>query len=269
MDPDYSLTRTRLADLGLTGKDVAVHSSLRSFGRVEGGAETVVRALLDVCGTVLMPSFCSIGRTNAPHGDRPAQNAWDYSPSNPVSNPGRPFDPSAFGPASDMDTADMGQVPLTLLRRRGTTRSQHPSVSWAANGPSAAHYTSDHVPDDPNLPLKRLSERGGYILLLGVGLEACTAGHLGEEMAGRRPFIRWVLYADGQVRRVREYGCSDGFGKLAEYVEPAAARTTIGQCEAVSYPVTPFVQTIAQTIRTTPATTANKVPLSLAAIQPP
>ena len=255
MGTDYSLIRTRLADLGLTGKDVAAHSSLRSFGHVEGGADTVVRALLDVCGTVLMPSFCSIGRTNAPDGDRPAQNAWDYSPSNPESNPGRPFDPSAFGPASDIDTEDMGQVAQALLRRRRTMRSQHPSVSWAASGPSAAHYTSDHVPDDPNLPLERLSERDGYILLLGVGLEACTAVHLGEEMAGRRPFIRWVLYADGQVRRVREYGCSDGFGRLAEYVEPLAARTTIGQCAAVSYPVAPFVQTIARIINTRPETT--------------
>lgn len=36
---------------------VIVHSSLSSFGHVEGGAAAVCRALLDPCGTVLMPAF--------------------------------------------------------------------------------------------------------------------------------------------------------------------------------------------------------------------
>ncbi len=251
MNNDSRLIRAGLDALDLMGKDVAVHSSLRSFGHVEGGAETVVRALLETCGTVLMPSFCSIGRTTAPPGDQPVQNAWDYSLRKPQSNPERAFDPSDFGPASDMDTPDMGQIALALLRRQGTMRSQHPSVSWAANGPSAAQYMADHVPNDPNRPLKWLSERGGHILLLGVGLKVCTAVHLAEEMAGRRPFIRWVRYSDGQVRRVREYGCSDGFDKLAKHVEPAATRTTIGQCVAVTYPMQWFVETIAKTISAT------------------
>ena len=29
-----------------------------------GRADTVVRALLEVCGTVLVPAFCEIGRTD-------------------------------------------------------------------------------------------------------------------------------------------------------------------------------------------------------------
>ena len=50
-----------LRELGLTrGAGVMVHSSLKSFGRVEGGARTVIAALMEVitpAGTLMMPSF--------------------------------------------------------------------------------------------------------------------------------------------------------------------------------------------------------------------
>ncbi len=255
MSIDGQTIQTGLAELGLTGRDVAVHSSLSSFGHVIGGAETVVRALLNVCGTVLMPTFCSIGRTNAPADDRPAQNCWDYQARDREMEPIVPFDPTAFDRTSALDVDEMGQIPAALLRHTDTIRSQHPSVSWAANGPLAEHYTSDHLSDDPNLPLKRLSDTGGHILLIGVGLRVCTAVHLAEELSGRRPFIRWVLYADGKVRRVREYGCSDGFAKLATHVEALANRRTIGRSPAVSYPVKPFVEAIVKVIRSQPAIT--------------
>ena len=252
---DGQTIQTDLAELGLTGSDVAVHSSLRSFGQVSGGAETVVDALLNVCGTVLVPTFCGIGRTNAPAGDRPAQNAWDYDASDPRTEPIEPFDPAIFDRTSSMDVAEMGQIPAALLQHPGTVRSQHPSVSWAANGSLAQHYTSDHLPDDPNLPLKRLSDSEGLIVLLGVGLTVCTAVHLAEELSGRRPFIRWVLYADGEVRRIREYGCSDGFGNLTQHVETLGKRCTIGGSLAVAYPLKPFIEETASAISSQPGIT--------------
>lgn len=255
MNTHKRLIEASLNELGLSGRDVAVHSSLRSFGYVNGGAETVVQALLGVCGTVLMPTFCGIGRTNAPDGDRPEQNAWDYSAGRIETDPVTPFDPTTFDRTSDVDAAEMGRIPVALLRQPNTIRSQHPSVSWAANGLRATDYTADHLPDDPNLPLKRLAEREGYILLLGVGLSACTAVHLGEELAGRRPFIRWVLHADGKIRRIREYGCSDGFDKFTPYVETLAKRCAIAGCSVACYPIKPFVETITQVIESQPEIT--------------
>lgn len=244
-----------LSELGLTGQDVAVHSSLRSFGYVIGGAETVVHALLKVCGTVLIPTFCGIGRTNPPPDDRPLQNGWDYEAYHHKTETIVPFDPTTFDRTSDVDVAEIGQIPAALLQCEDTIRSQHPSVSWAGNGPMARYYTSGHSPDDPNLPLKRLSEKGGFVLLLGVGLTACTAVHLAEELAGRQPFIRWVLYADGKIRRVREYGCSDGFANLAPHVEVLPRRCSIGQCQVVSYPIKSFVEALVQAIRSHPEVT--------------
>src|SRR4051794_21215953 len=60
-----ALQRTDLVDgfrrVGLrAGQVVLVHSALRTFGEVEGGAETVVDALLDVVGprgTLVVPTF--------------------------------------------------------------------------------------------------------------------------------------------------------------------------------------------------------------------
>src|SRR5512137_2148127 len=46
-----------LRDLRLGEAPVIVHSSLKSFGQVDGGAQTVVNALTIVFPTVLMPTF--------------------------------------------------------------------------------------------------------------------------------------------------------------------------------------------------------------------
>src|SRR5262245_37114770 len=43
--------------LDLSGQVVCVHSSLRSFGQVSGGARAVVQAFLDEGCTLLVPTF--------------------------------------------------------------------------------------------------------------------------------------------------------------------------------------------------------------------
>jgi aminoglycoside 3-N-acetyltransferase len=255
MGIDGETIQEGLCELGLQGQDVAVHSSLKSFGRVSGGARAVLHALLDVCGTAIMPAFCEIGRTNPPPDDRPLRNGWDYQNYRIETAGITPFDPHTFDETSELNVDEMGRIPAEFLKTSGTVRSKHPSVSWAANGPLAGWYVSNHGADDPNLPLKRLQQRQGHVLLLGVGLEACTAVHLGEEIAGRRPFIRWILYADGAIRRVREYGCSDGFAKLEPFVSPFARRASIGQCQAVAYPIGPFVDAVARAITAQPELT--------------
>ncbi|MGQ9530746.1 MAG: AAC(3) family N-acetyltransferase [Candidatus Bathycorpusculaceae bacterium] len=61
------------------------------------------------------------------------------------------------------------------------TRSQHSSQSIAAIGPKAKEITS--AGDGKSLDgWKILYELDGYILLIGVGLEVCTAMHLAEGM---------------------------------------------------------------------------------------
>ena len=243
-----------LIELGLEGKAIEVHSSLSSFGDVEGGAETVVHALLNVCSTVLAPTYSGIGRISPPGNDRPTQNGTNYDDFYISPEDVTPFDSETFGADSEIDP-EMGVIPKTILQTPETIRSKHPSVSWAVNGRNAAFYIHLHPPDDPMRLLKKLFEANGYVLMLGVPLSECTALHLAEEFAGRRPFIRWTLYSDGVVRRMREYGCSGGFPKLEPHLEPFAKRVKIGQCNAVSYRIRELVDTGAEIMRRTPKIT--------------
>ena len=254
-DVNQATIKAGLHELGLRNQDMAVHSSLTSFGYVTGGAQAVIQASLDVCGTVLMPTFCEIGRTNPPPEDRPDQNGWDYEAYRVDTTDIAPFDPNAFDKTTGLNVSEMGRIPAEFLRLDGTVRSKHPSVSWAASGPDAEWYVAGHGANDPNLPLKRLRQRQGLVLLLGVDLAGCTAVHLAEEMAGRRPFIRWILHADGIVRRVREYECSDAFPKLAPHVEQLARHVDLGPCRAVCYSIDKLVSAIVQVLKAEPEIT--------------
>ena len=72
-----------LRSLGLDLRSaVIVHSSLRSFGPVGGGAEAVCAALVEVCGTVLLPAgtWDLTGVPAPPHLVRP-HNAYRTAPS--------------------------------------------------------------------------------------------------------------------------------------------------------------------------------------------
>jgi aminoglycoside 3-N-acetyltransferase len=64
-------------------------------------------------------------------------------------------------------------------------------------------------------PLERLVDADGVVILMGVGLTRLTLGHLAEERAGRRPFLRWARMRDGTVGRVQVGSCSEGFDNLA------------------------------------------------------
>ena len=46
--------------LGLARLPLMIHSSLRSFGRVEGGPQTVLDAFLEQGCTVMVPTFSSV-----------------------------------------------------------------------------------------------------------------------------------------------------------------------------------------------------------------
>ena len=100
-----------LRSLGVRrGGSLLVHSSLRSLGRVPGGAETVVRGLLAALGedgTLLMPAL-----------------TYEFVRShNPV------FDVRGT-------PSNVGLIPEDFRLRPGTQRSIHPTHSVCAVGPA-------------------------------------------------------------------------------------------------------------------------------------
>ncbi len=120
-----SLVRA-FADLGLgPGMTVMVHASLGQVGWTEGGAGTVVRALLARLGpegTLVMPA--ATPELSHPNG------APDGLP--PV------FD-AATTPSS------MGAISDAFRSTPGTLRSAHPLNSVCARGPRAQEITGEHA----------------------------------------------------------------------------------------------------------------------------
>lgn len=196
-----------LSALGVTpGMVLLVHSSLSSLGWVCGGAVAVVLALEKVLGpdgTLVMPAHS---------GDLSDPSKWRNPP---VPEPWWEVIRRET-PAYDVDmtpTRGVGAVPECFRKQKGTLRSAHPEVSFAARGPMAEELTRGDPLDFPSgdgSPLGRLYELDGWVLLLGTGSECVSSLHLAEYRArylGRKvvrcgaPVAvdgerRWVEYDD-------------------------------------------------------------------------
>ena len=114
-----------LVRLGIAqGDTLFIHSSLKSLGYVEGGAQTVIGALQDAVGpqgTLLLPTYYLPGGTV-----RATCEMKDYV-----------FDPRRHG-------THMGRLPEAFLASAGVRRSIHPTHSVSAWGRHAADLTEAH-----------------------------------------------------------------------------------------------------------------------------
>jgi len=151
-----------LVKLGLKpGDTIGVHSSLSSFGHVEDGADTVIDALLETVGergNVVMSTHSANLSEDKRTPEMIAMGiSWLFKilPYNPDTTP-----------------VTTGIIPETFRKRKGVVRGLHPSLSIAASGPKAEMLSEGW---------HRLLELDGYILLIGVGLDRCTAMHLAEK----------------------------------------------------------------------------------------
>lgn len=156
----------RFRRVGVQSRDVVlVHSALRRLGPVEGGADTVIDALLEAAGpegTVAVPTHTFA-----------------------VVNAKQPVFHQTLTPSN------VGTLTNVFRARPDAIRGLHPTHSVAAIGRRAAELVDGHERDEtpcsPTSPYGRLREWGGKVLLVGVGLEACTFFHGCEEWA-RMPF---------------------------------------------------------------------------------
>jgi aminoglycoside 3-N-acetyltransferase len=148
------------AELGLPkGAIVMVHSSLSRFGYVEGGADTVIDALLESIGeegTLVMPALSF---------------SW-------LGNP--PFE-------KEKTPSRVGAITEAFRKRKGVLRSSHPTHSICAFGPKAELIVSQHSPDEPVFSKEgafgKLYELDAFILMLAP-LNTNTLMHMAEEWGG-------------------------------------------------------------------------------------
>jgi len=243
--------RDAVKQLDLTGRPLCVHSSLRSFGGLEGGAASIIEGLLAEGCTLLVPSFSDGFLVPPPPEQRPARNGWDYD-WQPDSSEGTNL---VYTPDTDAVDRDMGMLAAAVVAHPGRSRGNHALNSFAAVGPLAHRLISRQRPLDVYGPLKELAEADGFIVLMGVGPERMTLIHLAEAMAGRRLFRRWANGPDGRSMMYETGGCSEGFGNLEPILSPLALKAQVGQSRWRAFFARSTLESLAGMIRSRPDVT--------------
>ena len=180
---------------------VIVHSSLKAIGEVEGGAETILDALIEY--------FADSGLLCIP------THTWDT----------RVLD------FNNVRTC-IGVLPTVAAKRAGGVRSLNPTHSMVVFGKGAEEFVECEKtvdsPVSPNGCYSELYKRNGFILLIGVGQEKNTFIHCVEEILQIKNRISEscektkIIYPDGreEIRYIKVFledgvpDASNFFGKF-------------------------------------------------------
>jgi aminoglycoside 3-N-acetyltransferase len=173
-----------------------VHCRMSALGHVVGGAETVVRALLDALG---------------PEGTLVAYTGWEDAPPDDLDaldeEARRAYldEHPAYDPCVALSRRDHGRVPEALKTWPGALHSGHLEAGVAAVGPLAREITASHPYDDAygaGTPYATLVERGGQVAMLGAPLDTMTLVHHAEAVAQvpgkRRVGYRYPIFEGGE-----------------------------------------------------------------------
>ena len=203
----------------IPGDGLFVHSSMRAIGPMVGGAQCIVRTMLDVIGDdglLAMPGFSSDAYFHS-HFDPARLSATEITE---VERAVPGFDPR-LSPASSM-----GVIAETFRTWPGTLRSGHPTTSICLNGRDADSYAAPHPlawATGPETPLGRLRGRDRMkLLLVGVGWSRCTALHTAETLAShRRTKVRRFKTGPNDAKWIETLDVADDIGRLFPVVGAA------------------------------------------------
>ncbi|PCI77595.1 MAG: hypothetical protein COB20_07735 [SAR86 cluster bacterium] len=221
----------QLEKLGLQNYSaVMVHTSMRKVGKLEGGANALIDALLQTLG----PQGSLVMVLGA--------------------NDDEPFD--ALTTEAD---EDMGVVPEMFREHSGVQVNDHAAARYAVHGPHAEFLlnpTQLHDYHGPGSVLDRLTELNGAVLRLGANTDTVTLTHLAEYLADvpdkRRVSLRYER-ADSGEQWINSLDDSDGIAEwsegdyfpriLLDYLKTGIARIgLVGDSEAELFPATSFVE---------------------------
>ena len=217
----------QLKEMGIRKTDaLLVHSSMKSLGKVEGGADTLIDALQESVseGLLLMPA-----------------HTWKQ-----MSEEHSFFDP-------ETEPVCVGIVPELFRKRPGVVRSLHPTHSMSVYGKGAEEYIEGeeklNTPCGPGGCWSRLKDIRAKILLIGVTHTRNTFIHGIEEAYDvperftEHPVKFQVKHPDGSVKEVNMYRhfntkephISETYDKMYRGYEVtgAAQRVRLGDAECV------------------------------------
>jgi aminoglycoside N3'-acetyltransferase len=239
-----SLTRTDieagLQRLGLGRGDVAeVHSSLSRFGWVEGGAPTIVDALMDVVGAegALVMSAYPVSKPLLLTCEEKARG---------IQAKVRLYREDYDGPTG------MGVIADEFRRRPGTVigKGFHRVCAW---GRDAERLSEGY---------HRLLETDGWVLLLGVGISCCSSMHQAEKVGIPSEITEYFKLPEDIQRDYPEdtyyvsYGSTpdDAWEKVRGEAERRGmiVRQKIGSAECMLFRARAVVGIYEQALRTDP-----------------
>ncbi len=224
-----STLRSALKQLGLEGRSVCVHSSIKSFGdHLENGFDGLLSSFLDCGCTVMAPTFSKMFMQQPDGLYQPEQNGTAYD-DEIFATPFK-YDPSLiYSPdTTQIATIFMGAFPTFLVQQPGRVRGAHPINSFTAIGPKAHQLIDGQTWRNVYAPFEALIEDDGYILLLGVHLDHTTLIHYAEQQAGRTLLVRWANDAQRQIQPCFIGTCSVGFQNFYPYVQDLETQITVG-----------------------------------------
>lgn len=238
---DKAALKAQLSTLGVKpGMNLLVHSSLRKLGKIDGGADTVIDALLEILGPegTLMMSTVS-GNVN----------------------PGQPVFHVVNTPST------VGTLSNVFRMRPGAIRSLHPVHSVTALGPKAKFFTEGHLeantPWSPDSPYGKVMRNNGFILMLGPNF-TCNSCFHALEIEARVPGLHGkattelhICDYDEKWHSIQHHWHSakaDNYVDMEHIVAQAGGLnfSQVGSCIARLCDATIFRNTILPILKTTP-----------------
>lgn len=231
-----------LKSLDLGKKPAIAHASLRSFGAIRGGAETVLNALLASLSGLMMPAFTY--KTMIIPEVGPLDNGIVYGSQRDLNLMAIPFryklrvDPM------------IGMLAEVLRHSPSAMRTSHPLLSFVGVKLSDALVTQTIY--NPLVPIGWLADMDGWVLLLGVDHTVNTSIHYAEKMAGRRQFLRWAWVGNRIVECPGFPNCSDGFEAIRPDVMNVTRRAQAGDSFIEAIPLQPLLRAVEMRIKENP-----------------
>ena len=231
-----------LENLNLGNKPAIAHASLRSFGTIQGGAETVLNALLASVSGLMMPTFTY--KTMIIPEVGPPNNGLAYGMQRDLNRMAEPF-------SYDMPVDPLiGTLSERLRHFPGAMRTAHPILSFA--GINANEALNIQTIYDPFAPIGWLADHDGWVLLLGVNHTVNTSIHYAEKLVGRHQFVRWA-YTQNRVVECHGFpGCSDGFESIRPDIEQVSRQVEIGDSFIEAIPLQLLFEAVEARIKKDP-----------------
>lgn len=191
----YEQLKSDFQFLGVkTGDTILIRASIGAVGRLNGGADAFIDALIDTVGsggTIISLAFTGGAFLKKPR----KENAFSLS-----------------------KRSYAGALPNAMIKRENAYRSSHPMCSFVAIGKNAEDLTKDHDENSPAYePVRNIVELGGKCILVGCvkNSPGFTTTHLAEADLGylaKLPVLPWL--------RSTYYQAGDGALKLFRRKDP-------------------------------------------------